>query len=164
MSPAEIIEGATTDGVRLSLSPSGGVSAKGAQPVIDRWLPMLRQNKSAIVSLLRPGRDGWSAEDWQVFFDERAGILEFDGGLPRAEAEARARECCVVEWLNRNPERSPAGQCLGCGDREHVDNPLLPYGTEQTGHVWLHPHCWEAWHANRKATAVAVLSPILGVG
>ena len=27
-----------------------------------------------------PAEDGWSAEDWQVFFDERAGIVEFDGG------------------------------------------------------------------------------------
>ena len=32
---------------------------------------------------------------------ERAGIAEFDGGLPRPEAEALAFECCVVEWLNR---------------------------------------------------------------
>src|SRR5207342_393585 len=60
-----------------------------------------------IVVLLRPGRDGWSAEDWQVFFDERAGIAEFDGGLPRGAAEAGAFACCVVEWLNRNFERSP---------------------------------------------------------
>src|SRR3954468_14916795 len=28
---------------------------------------------------LRPGDDGWSINDWQVFFDERAGIAEFDG-------------------------------------------------------------------------------------
>jgi hypothetical protein len=48
----------------------------------------------------------WSAEDWQVFFDERAGIIEFDGGLPRAEAEAQTFACRVVEWLNHNPERS----------------------------------------------------------
>ena len=49
-----------------------------------------------------PGASDGSAEDWQVYFDERAGIAEFDGGLPRAEAEARAFECCVVERLNRN--------------------------------------------------------------
>ena len=35
----------------------------------------------------------WTEEDWQALFDERAGIMEFDGGLPRAEAEAaRPRE------------------------------------------------------------------------
>ena len=103
--------------------------------------------------LLGPA-DGWSAEDWQVFFDERAGIVEFDGGLPRPEAEAQAFACCVVEWLNRNPERSPAGRCLGCGDREHAHDPLLPYGVEPTGHVWLHSRCWPAWYEARKAKAV----------
>ena len=73
------------------------------------------RHKAEIVALLRPGRDGWSAEDWQVYFDERAGIFEFDVGLPRVEAEARAFACCVVEWLNRNPAQSPPGLCLGCG-------------------------------------------------
>ena len=50
-----------------------------------------------------------------VLTAERAGIAEFDGGLPRAEAETRAFECCVVEWLNRNPVCSPPGRCLDCG-------------------------------------------------
>jgi CheY-like chemotaxis protein len=36
------------------------------------------------------GIDLYWGEDWQVYFDERAGIVEFDGGLPRAEAEAQA--------------------------------------------------------------------------
>ena len=33
-----------------------------------------------------------SRDDWQADFDERAGIREFDGGLPRPEAERLARE------------------------------------------------------------------------
>ena len=33
-----------------------------------------------------------SMEDWEAYFDERAGIREFDGGLPRPEAERLARE------------------------------------------------------------------------
>ncbi len=36
--------------------------------------------------------DPWTGEDWQAAFDERAGIMEFDGGLPRAKAEANAAE------------------------------------------------------------------------
>ena len=32
------------------------------------------------MALLRPAEDGWTAEDWQVFVEERAGIVEFDGG------------------------------------------------------------------------------------
>jgi hypothetical protein len=46
---------------------------------------------------------GWSAEEWLVFFDERAGVAEFDGGLPRPQAEVHAFACCVAEWLNQHP-------------------------------------------------------------
>lgn len=35
-------------------------------------------------------------EDWQAYFDERAGIREFDGGLPRSQAELRAFEDTVA--------------------------------------------------------------------
>ena len=121
-------------------------------------LDLLSRHKAGIVTLLRPADDGWSAEDWQVFFDERAGIAEFDGGLPRGQAEARAFACCVVEWLNRNPVRSPPGRCLGCGGGDHAHDPLLPYGIESTGHAWLHSRCWPAWYAGRKAEAVAALA------
>jgi hypothetical protein len=163
LSAAEVLRAARAAGIELALDGDDLVLHAASAPA-PAVLDALSRHKAAIVALLRPGRDGWSAEDWQVFFDERAGIAEFDGGLPRGAAEAQAFECCVVEWLNRNPDRSPAGHCLGCGDREYAHDPLLPYGTEQTGHAWLHSRCWEAWHANRKVTAVAVLSLILGDG
>jgi hypothetical protein len=79
------------------------------------------------------------------------------GGVPRSDAEAQAFACCIVEWLNRNPARSPPGRCLGCGDHEHGHDPLLPYGVEPTGYAWLHSRCWQAWHAARKREAVAAL-------
>ena len=31
--------------------------------------------------------DAWGPEDWQVYFDERAGMTEYDGKLPRRDAE-----------------------------------------------------------------------------
>jgi len=42
--------------------------------------------------------EGWDEEDWQAAFDERAGILEYDEGLTRAEAEALAREQVFRQW------------------------------------------------------------------
>jgi hypothetical protein len=120
-----------------------------------------RRHKADIVALLRPGHDGWSGEDWLAFFDERAGIAEFDGGVARAEAEAHAFECCLSEWLNRNPVCSSPSHCLECGGGEHNWDKLLPYGTEPAGLAWLHSRCWETWHAKRKAKAVTTLSPIL---
>jgi hypothetical protein len=52
--------------------------------------------------------DTRGSTDWQVYFDERAGIAEFDGKLPRLDAEARAFACCVAEWLTRDPARRRA--------------------------------------------------------
>ena len=137
MSAAEALKAARAVGIHLEVE-GDDLLLEASAPPPSAILELLAQHKAEIVAVLRPGRDGWSAEDWQVFFDERAGIIEFDGGLPRAEAEAQAFDCCVVEWLNRNPERSPAGRCLGCGDRKLAHDPLLPYGVEPYGHVWLH--------------------------
>ena len=71
----------------------------------------------------------WIFEDWQVYFDERAGIAEFDGGMPRDEAEATAYEACLVEWQNLNPAvSSPSGHCAQCGGADASGDILLPYG------------------------------------
>jgi hypothetical protein len=156
MSATEALEMAQAAGVMVMVDGNGLLLRAPARPPIA-VLDALSRNKAEIVALLQPAEDGWAAEDWQVFFEERAGIVEFDGGLPRAAAEAQASACCVVEWLNRNPERSAAGQCLGCGGRDQPHDPLLPYGVEPTGHAWLHSRCWPPWYEARKAKATATL-------
>lgn len=45
----------------------------------------------------------WAVSDWRAFFDERAGILEYDAGLDRKLAERGAFQQCVVRWLERHP-------------------------------------------------------------
>lgn len=155
MSAGNVVMEARVAGTDLRVGGDDLLLEAGAPP-LSAVRELLSHHKSEIVARLRPGRDGWSAEDWQADFDERAAIAEFDGGLPRPEAEARAFECCVVEWLNRNFERSPPGRCLACGGGDHAHDALLPFGTETTGHVSLHGRCWSTWHAGRKAEAVAV--------
>lgn len=157
VSAIEALRAARAAGIRLEIDGDDLLLEASAPPPED-VLNLLSRHKADIVALLRPVEDGWSAEDWQVFFDERAGIAEFDGGLPRAEAEAQALACCVDEWLNRNPERSPVGRCFGCGDREYAHDALLPYGVDPADHVWLHSRCWPAWYAARKAKAVSALA------
>jgi hypothetical protein len=61
-----------------------------------------------IVAWLRPDQDGWTDEDWKALFDERVRIAEFDGGLPRSEAEALAVEICVIEWLLSRDNSRPS--------------------------------------------------------
>jgi hypothetical protein len=156
VSAAKALKAARAAGAELRLDGDDLVleAAAPPPPVI---LNLFARHKSEIVALLRQGWNGWSREDWQVFFEERAGIAEFDGGLPRLEAEARAFTCCVAEWLNRNPVRSPPDRCLRCGEAEQGHDPLLPLGTESTGHAWLHSRCWSAWHAARQAEATEAL-------
>jgi hypothetical protein len=159
MSAAKVLKIARAAGVSLGIDGDAlTLEAATAPPPIV--LDLLARHKAGIVALLRPANDGWSGEDWLAFFDERAGLAERDGGLPRQEAEARAFEFCIVEWLNRNPVRSPPSRCLGCGQTDYSHDPLLPFGTEPTGHAWLHSRCWPAWHSGRKVEAVAALAKL----
>ncbi|MFZ5690216.1 MAG: hypothetical protein ACOY5F_03070 [Pseudomonadota bacterium] len=157
MSAVQALKAARNAGVRIGVDGDALTLDADAAPdaaVLD----LLSRHKAGVLALLRTGNDGWSGEDWRAFFDERAAIAAFDGGLPRDQAEARAFARCVTEWLNRNPARSSFGRCLGCGGSDHVHDKLLPFGTEPAGHAWLHSRCWPAWHAARKAEAVAALA------
>jgi hypothetical protein len=90
MSALEALRAAHVAGIQLDVDGEDLVLTASVPPptaVID----LLSFHKASIVALLRPAEDGWSAEDRQVFFDERAAIIEFDGGAPRAWAEALAR-------------------------------------------------------------------------
>ena len=156
MSAAAVLRAARAAGVELAIDGNDlllDAATVPPAPVVDA----LRRHKAEVVAMLRPGRDGWSAEDWQVSFDERAGIIEFDGRLPRAEAEAQALACCIVEWLNRNPTPSAPGRCVWCGQAESRHAAVLPYGTEPGTHIWLHAECWPAWQGVRRSQATEAL-------
>jgi hypothetical protein len=107
VSAAQALQAARTVGVDLRLD-GDDLMLEASAPPPAAILELLWHHKPGISVLLRPDRDGWTAEDWQVFLDERAGIAEFDGSVPRLEAEARAFACCVVEWLKRNFIRAVA--------------------------------------------------------
>jgi len=56
MTPVEIIEQATVDGVILVLSPAGTITATGDQTAVDKWLPTIRDNKPSILCELQRER------------------------------------------------------------------------------------------------------------
>jgi hypothetical protein len=159
VSAAEALMEARAAGIRLDIDGDYLVLQAPAPPP-PAVVEALSRHKADIVALLRPADDGWSAEDWQAFHDERAGRLEFDAGMPRPEAEAEAFEACVVEWLNRNPAPSPAGRCAWCGQLESESASIVPFGTEPGTHAWLHGECWRPWQAARRAEATKALSRI----
>jgi hypothetical protein len=155
----QIIDAARGLGVTLSID-GDSLLLRSDLPRPQEVLDALSRHKSEIVSFLQTDRSGWSAQDWRAFFDERAAIAGFDGGLPRHEAEAGAFRACVVEWLSRNPVRSEEDRCSWCGGRERGDNGLLPFGADGAGHAWLHSACWRPWHEHRQAQAVDFLRAI----
>ena len=141
MSALDALKRAREAGIRIRVD--GDILrlvAKAAPP--PGVVEMLERHKADVVALVRSGSgpNALSDEDWKVFFDERAAIAEFDGGLPRDQAEAQAFEACVTEWLTRNGVQAPP-------DR---------------GRHAVHLRCLVAWHAARRAEAVAVLS-LLGI-
>jgi hypothetical protein len=162
MTAALALKSARAIGIRVRVD-GDDLELEAPAPPPQAVLDLLSQHKADVLRLLRPANDGWSPEDWQVFFDERAAILEFDGRVPRAEAEARAFAYCVTQWINRNPTPSPSGRCLACGGGERTADPLLPFGTDTSGHAWVHRACWPAWHRARKDEAIAALAS-MGIG
>ena len=156
MSAAEALRAAHAAGV--TVMPDGEnlvleAKAKPPQSVLDA----LSRHKFAILALIRPSQGGWSAEHWRAYFDERCAIAESNYGLPRAEAEAWASACCVIEWLNQHPAPSTPGRCAWCGKPESRRAVVLPFGTRSGTHAWLHGECWPAWHRARQAEAVVAL-------
>jgi hypothetical protein len=97
MSAVHALKLARSAGIRIGIDGDALTLDANTAPPSD-VLELLVLHKAQVIALLRTGRDGWSGDDWRTFFDERAGIAEFDGGLPRHEAEARAFACCVAEW------------------------------------------------------------------
>ncbi len=137
MSAIQALREARRAGVRVTLDGEDLLLQASAPPPAGVLDALAR--RPALPFGRGPGADGCTGEEWLAYFDERAGVAEFDGGLPRSAAEAQAFACCVAEWLNRNPARSMSGgSSRECGGPDRPGDPLLPYGTDAGGHVWLH--------------------------
>src|SRR6516164_8072913 len=91
------------EGRRLRLVPSPGRALP--RGLVERAKAM----RAELLAELSSSPD--TPEDWRAWFDERAGILEFDADLPRANAEARAYEAVLVHWLDHNSAHFPTNMC-----------------------------------------------------
>jgi hypothetical protein len=101
-------------------------------------------------------RDSWTALDWKAYFDERAGIREYEGGFDRPTAERLALDDTIAHWMSVHlPPPTAPGECASC--TSSLENDLLPVLAE-AGHTWVHLCCWTAWESARKREAAAYLS------
>jgi hypothetical protein len=164
MSAATLLQDLEKRGVRFAARAADLVIEGPADALTDELVSRLRACKSELLALLQSaGHDGqWTAADWQAYFDERAGVREHDGRLPRAEAERLAFEDAVAHWLRLNPASAsnPRHGCIHCGRSDDTGNTLLPV-LAPDGHVWVHNGCWEAWHSARTRLARLQLKEVL---
>ena len=96
MSPLQVLCAARRKGIEVLLAHGGlrlVARLEPAQQIIDALIA----HKPAIIALLTPDASGWTGEDYEMFYEERAAILEYEHGVPRHEAEARAREQMTAE-------------------------------------------------------------------
>lgn len=116
---------------------------------------------------------------WREYFEERAAIRQYDGGLSRTEAEAGALNDLAQQWRSENPlpasppmlrakpgdlvetvaalRASAASPCLHCG-KPKPDTPILA----ANGHAWLHAQCWAPMNEKRQNEALAAVRALLG--
>jgi hypothetical protein len=154
MSAVEALKAARAAGIELALD-GDDLALKAASAPPAAVLDALSRHKAEIVVLLRPAEDGWSAEDWQVFLDERAGIVEFDGNYSRCDAEIIAFEDCVDRWLALNPptSRSPES-CLLCGKAASVkDRDMVHIVDSSNRSARVHATCAPRWKVLRRVEA-----------
>jgi hypothetical protein len=153
MSAAEALNAARAAGIRVGIDGDDLVLEAPAPP-LAAVLDALSRHKPGIIALLRPASDNWTAEDWQAFFDERAGIRQNDGGLTWADAERLALEDTIDRWLSCHPaEPTPAeAGCTHCGRRDRAGAVLLPFFA-RGDHIWVHDVCWRTWYQERKRVA-----------
>ncbi|MGE0425845.1 MAG: hypothetical protein AB7O88_26535 [Reyranellaceae bacterium] len=100
MSPLDALRAARRHGVEV-IAAHGSLHLHARMAPPDWVWRALAERKAAIIDLLRPDAGGWTGEDWAVFFEERAAILEYDHGLTRLEAEIRAHEQTEAERARR---------------------------------------------------------------
>mgnify|MGYP006983380072 FL=1 len=161
MTAADAIRIAENAGIQVTLDGDSLVLAAAVKPPAE-VIEILALNKAAIVDLLRGANGGFAIEDWREHFDERAGIAEFEGGLPREQAEVQAFCHCVEDWLDSNSVRSSAGCCAFCG-RSQGQLREYSYGNSAraSSEVLLHHECSRAWHQQREEKAMEALKLLL---
>ena len=165
MKAAEILREARHTGIHFRID-GDALILDASVPPPPALLDLLVRHKAQIIQLVARGDDGWSGEDWQALFDERAAIAEHDGGFQRLDAELLAFEECVDRWLlSHPPHPGPAGSCVSCGQLIDERDPgavaIVSVVVAPTV-AKLHPSCASTWYTNRRWHARRIVNKLIG--
>lgn len=105
---AALLRDLQAQGLRLSLEPDGRLRVGPLSALSPSLRALIQAQKPALVQALATGAtaaqklpqagQGPDPEDVAEFFEERAGILEHDAGMSRADAEAEALRLTVARF------------------------------------------------------------------
>ena len=109
VSPLQVLRAARHKGIEVLLE-QGNLRLVARLEPDQRIIDALIAHKPAIIALLTPDASGWTNEDYEMFYEERAAILEYEHGVPRPEAESRAREQTDAERTLRLASCPPNGR------------------------------------------------------
>jgi len=118
------------------------------------------ENKPLRSDVAKVADVAWEAVDWQEFYDEHAGVAEYDGRQPREKAEWMAYESCITRWLDTHPPSETDDTiCPHCRQPNGPpETSCVPTLSGDSGHVWLHHACLEPWRVLRRQEAVRALA------
>ena len=97
MTPADLIAKLDRIGIHLSLE-RGVLLARPRNKLTDDIRQTIRQHRPALLAFL-------ADEDAREHIEERAALAEYDGGLPRIQAERQAAERVFSYQLADDPMR-----------------------------------------------------------
>ena len=126
-------------------------------PTLFRRMGHLSDEQAEAVIAAELSRPQWSVRDWLAYFEERAGIARFDGGLARFDAECAAYVQCVQRFLVRHPPGyRPDLKCLNFGDMV-IRAESTPIVCPDNLQRWVHKACAETYRLQRVADAILCL-------
>ena len=110
MNAAEVLDLVGQAGGVVTVLRNGRLRVSASEPLPSDLLDCLRQHKPSVVDhLARP-----DLSDYLADFYERAAIAEYDGGLPREQAE-----CASLGETLRTYERLGIAGQVRCGECQH---------------------------------------------
>jgi len=114
MTHLDTIQTAFSDGVKLSLSPAGKIEATGDPAAVSRWLPIIKEQKAAIVEALET-----TSRHWLIHFADRD-PLPVLCVPPAAHAEILASypDAVAAEPYTPTVERPAAPMTLAKGETQ----------------------------------------------
>lgn len=95
MNTEQIFTTLAAHGVRLTRDADGPLRAGPAAAVTPELAALIRAHRAALLAALAPPPDPAAVRE---FYEERAGVFEYEAGLPRAEAEAGALRRTVAHF------------------------------------------------------------------